>query len=239
MNDYFARRSAERQGTLNRIDIATAPRCMTCGHMMRGDEPTDLFCSVTCHNAGLRYTADPGTNTDEPVDAWEWRGAKTKAQVEKRDRYRRHFRQQSRGAGTLPTAALLDEWQSYPQEREWFQRVHLNRRTAARPDPGGLRTLGAYMDELPPVSPVDAESALASFREAFRAMTDGLSVFMDRWTESLRGFMPVIEAITDDTTQYNKHLKLPADDPRRAILHHVQNRGTGPAKTPFAKRGRR
>lgn len=254
MNDYFARRSAELQGTLDRIDIATAPRCMTCGHMMRPDDPSDLFCSVTCHNTGLRWTADPDAVTDDPVDAWEWRGATTRAQTEKRDRYRRHFRQQPYSGDTLPTVALLDELQSCRREREWFQRVHLNRPTGAvlraeirdgldgpivaRPNftirPGGARISGSYLDEVPALQ-VDFDA----LREAFRAMTTGLVTFMDQWSQTIRGAMPLIEAITDNSEQFNRHVRMPADDPRRAILHHVQNRGTGPAETPFKNRGRR
>lgn len=42
-----------------------------------------------------------------------------------------------------------------------------------------------------------------------------------------------------ESPPHNPHLRMPADDPRRAILHRVQNRNTGPAKTPFTKRGRR
>lgn len=53
MTDYATRRNIEVQGTLNRIDIASTPLCRTCGHHLRPNGPSDLFCNERCQDNGL------------------------------------------------------------------------------------------------------------------------------------------------------------------------------------------
>lgn len=214
MSDYFARRTAEVQDTLDAIDTATAPCCWCCGQALTGDEPSDLFCSTTCHNRALRWTADPAVITVDPVDAIEWRGATTPAQTTKRARYRAHFQT----GGVSFRHAYLDR-----------PILHENNPCSTTPALGATPRFVA-IDEAGP----DGEA----MRTAFRAMADGLSRFFDQFADTLSDMQPLIEALTADSQQYNRHVRLPPDDPRRAILHHVQHRNTGPSDAPFRHRGR-
>lgn len=259
MTDHAARRNAGIDKTLAAIDAVTG--CMTCGGVLDADGPSDLYCGPVCQNASLRHQSDGTRWSDIGEDRsgietpMRWRPDRSVSttdhpvpgstsqevlRVEVRDGINGpvvaspSFPAQSGDSDSAPEADRIVFGDGTRDLR--YRGVYLNRATPARHImfDGGTRLAGLAVDEIT-APQIDFDA----FREAFRAATDGLVRFFDQFADTIREAAPLIEALTDNSDQFNQHLRLPADDPRRAILHYAQNRGTGPASTPFAKRGRR
>lgn len=67
MSSYAKRRDARIAKTLAAIDAVTLT-CMVCGKPVPRHGPFDLFCSMSCHYAGLAYSAERRDDTTPRVE---------------------------------------------------------------------------------------------------------------------------------------------------------------------------
>lgn len=168
MSDHTTRRDARVRDTLEAIDALIGGPCWTCGDPVGTSGPSDLFCSAQCQRDGLEHPSD-GTSEESTVadDEWEpedrstvgnfvlsidvtpsqtlvdgqsaWLHANCRFPFEVRDGIN----------GPVVASSLFEEWRSYRQEQEWFQRVHLNRETSAAEIPSPATDHRGHHDRSP------------------------------------------------------------------------------------------
>lgn len=233
---YAAQRARHENSiarTLYAIDVATGmiPSCMTCFQPIPGDWLSDIFCSTRCQYRGL-VANTPGEEVwSHTIDG--------------------------------PELDVSRGWSGYQHERERTGRmlmrsVPMQMRSS---EPMMISQLSRYAMppiigaelryDMTPLDPhLDAEAIREFAESATRVVTELTQAFSVAFTpvaEALAslgrnfGELNEIVELNVNDAEFNKHVKLSPDDPRRAVLSRVQAnraRGSGPQRTPFAKRGR-